>query len=36
MVRPRTKLTLTYVSLTGRSDIDLVDFLAKRFADQTS
>ncbi len=32
MVRQRTKLVLTYVSLTGRSDIDLIDFLAGRFA----
>lgn len=36
MVRPRTNLTLTYVSLTGRSDLDLLEFLAKRFAEQTS
>ncbi len=31
MVRPRTNLTLTYVSLTGRSDVDLKTFLANRF-----
>ncbi|MCW5715120.1 MAG: hypothetical protein KIT43_11470 [Bauldia sp.] len=31
MIAPRTTLTMTYVSLTGRSDIDLVDFLAGRF-----
>jgi len=33
MVRPRTTMTFTYVSLTGRSDIDLVTFLAGRFAE---
>ncbi len=33
MVRPRTRLTLTYVSLTGRSDIDLLAFLAQRFTE---
>ena len=32
MVRPRTTLTLTYVSLTGRSDVDVMTFLAERFA----
>lgn len=32
MVRPRTTLTLTYVSLTGRTDLDLVEFLLRRFA----
>lgn len=31
MVRPRTTLTLIYVSLSGRTDIDLIDFLAGRF-----
>jgi hypothetical protein len=31
MVRPRTTLTLTYVSLTGRSDVDLQQFLDERF-----
>lgn len=31
MIAPRTTLLMTYVSLTGRSDIDLVDFLAGRF-----
>jgi len=31
MVRPRTNLTLTYVSLSGRSDVDLLAFLAGRF-----
>ncbi len=31
MVRPRTTLTLIYVSLTGRSDVDLLEFLAGRF-----
>jgi hypothetical protein len=35
MVRPRTTLTLIYVSLTGRSDVDLVDLLAGRFGKQT-
>jgi hypothetical protein len=33
MVRPRTTLTLTYVSLTRRSDIDLLAFLAQRFTE---
>lgn len=32
MIHPRTTLTFVYVSLTGRSDVDLVDFLARRFA----
>ncbi len=32
MVRERTRLTFVYVSLTGRRDVDLVDFLAGRFA----
>lgn len=31
MVKPRTTLTLTYVSLTGRIDLDIVSFLAERF-----
>lgn len=31
MIAPRTTLVMTYVSLTGRSDVDLVDFLAGRF-----
>ena len=31
LVRPRTNLTLTYVSLTGRTDVDLLTFLANRF-----
>lgn len=31
MIEPRTTLLMTYVSLTGRSDVDLVDFLADRF-----
>ena len=34
MVRPRTTLTLTYVSLTGRSDVDLVTLLRNRFSDR--
>lgn len=34
MIRPRTNLTLTYVSLTGRSDVDVLDFLAERFAEK--
>ncbi len=32
MVRERTTLTFVYVSLTGRTDLDLVDHLAARFA----
>jgi hypothetical protein len=28
MVRPRTTLLLTHVSLTGRTDLDLMEFLA--------
>jgi hypothetical protein len=32
MVRERTTLTFVYVSLTGRTDVDLVSFLAGRFA----
>ncbi len=31
MIAPRTTLTMVYVSLTGRTDIDLVDFLKRRF-----
>ncbi len=36
MVRPRTNLTLTYVSLTGRSDVDLLNFLSERFAEKAN
>jgi hypothetical protein len=35
MVRPRTTLTLTYVSLTGRTDMELQEFLAGRFRQST-
>lgn len=33
MVRERTTLTFVYVSLTGRTDVDLVDFLSRRFVE---
>ncbi len=36
MVRGRTTLTFVYVSLTGRTDLDLVEHLAGRFADGAS
>lgn len=32
MIEGRTKLTFVYVSLTGRTDVDLVEFLAARFS----
>ncbi len=35
MVRERTTLAFVYVSLTHRQDVDLVAFLAARFADGT-
>ena len=31
MISPRTTLTMAYVSLTGRTDVDLIDFLKRRF-----
>lgn len=31
MIKPRTTLTMAYVSLTGRTDVDLIDFLQRRF-----
>lgn len=33
MVAARTALTLVYVSLTGRTDLDLIDHLSARFAE---